>query len=760
MTALHSPRRALSPPRLEIPVLPEVPAMAISFNLPSTPVSRTPEPGFRSFAEPPVDRPTSPSPVGSPCCGHRPMRSPSPPPAAMAMAMAQMAQMAPLQFRSPSPVPSMSSTAPGGTSPWRRQPGEAPANLAPAPGRHAVPGTGLEALCAAGPAGSITQRLNDTHLVPLRHMLPLGPRSDSQTTQSTVMQAALDPSAAPQPQPQPSPLQGHRVVRSVLHPVPQPVMQPVMHPAMPYGMVPAAGTPVRAACCQLPPGVLVAMPPSAAPGTAPLAVPPVLRFSAQVASPRPVATSEAARQVHIPQEPPLPSSQLASPATPPHRLCGAPEGSPRLSPRSTQSPRGKGEDGEKTDLPAETKGEDSLSKQLRELQHAKEEAAAQVAQSEQAILMRKGQLKRETFLALKSGGLSEALRRWPSPEHPAGPCPAQTPSPRESRSSRAAMASRELQEESEQTEAVPLQALELEESPLPQAPVPPVPSTDAAPERTPPERTPPECTPPELPVTETLSRGSRMTKTESLPERLTFEEEAVRCCKTLNKIGGQISSEHLRDLRKPRQLPPQVVKLLQAIALLLGHKDVKVSNLKKLLADTLPQKLSAFDPRRITQLQRTKLRALLSSAEVQPDQIATLCLPFTSLAQWCECVMIFLSHTQMLQSEKEKEKAEKAEEPQTKPSRSSRGLSSLQIQPDLTRLSPEQLKEVKDLTITKPNIGSVVFHGTTDCSTLDLQKDIVLKRGYVLVYPDTKRKPPLGEGLNKPATVTMGANWR
>lgn len=30
----------------------------------------------------------------------------------------------------------------------------------------------------------------------------------------------------------------------------------------------------------------------------------------------------------------------------------------------------------------------------------------------------------------------------------------------------------------------------------------------------------------------------------------------------------------------------------------------------------------------------------------------------------------------------------------------------------------------------------VVFHGTTDCTDLDVARDIVLKRGYVLVYPD------------------------
>ena len=52
--------------------------------------------------------------------------------------------LSPSARRSTHQVPSMSSTAAaGGTSPWRRAPGEAPANLAPAPGRHAVPGTGL-----------------------------------------------------------------------------------------------------------------------------------------------------------------------------------------------------------------------------------------------------------------------------------------------------------------------------------------------------------------------------------------------------------------------------------------------------------------------------------------------------------------------------------------------------------------------------------------------------------------------------------------
>ncbi|CAE7909565.1 Nup98 [Symbiodinium sp. KB8] len=81
--------------------------------------------------------------------------------------------------------------------------------------------------------------------------------------------------------------------------------------------------------------------------------------------------------------------------------------------------------------------------------------------------------------------------------------------------------------------------------------------------------------------------------------------------------------------------------------------------------------------------------------------------------------------------------------------------SKLIVEPDLSQMSSEELAEVYDLTVTKPDIGSVVFHGVTDCRDLDIAQTVVLKRGYVLVYPDPAKKPPPGEGLNKHATVTM-----
>jgi hypothetical protein len=54
-----------------------------------------------------------------------------------------------------------------------------------------------------------------------------------------------------------------------------------------------------------------------------------------------------------------------------------------------------------------------------------------------------------------------------------------------------------------------------------------------------------------------------------------------------------------------------------------------------------------------------------------------------------------------------------------------------------------------------PNIPILNHWDSGEESLQDLEKDVLLKRGYVLVYPDPVRKPPKGSGLNKRATVTM-----
>ena len=75
--------------------------------------------------------------------------------------------------------------------------------------------------------------------------------------------------------------------------------------------------------------------------------------------------------------------------------------------------------------------EDTLAQQLKTLQHTKSMAAVTQASSEQEMAFRQDQLRRETFQVLRaagggaSGGLAEALRRWPSPAPAKQSLPAQ-----------------------------------------------------------------------------------------------------------------------------------------------------------------------------------------------------------------------------------------------------------------------------------------------------------------------------------------------
>jgi len=64
---------------------------------------------------------------------------------------------------------------------------------------------------------------------------------------------------------------------------------------------------------------------------------------------------------------------------------------------------------------------------------------------------------------------------------------------------------------------------------------------------------------------------------------------------------------------------------------------------------------------------------------------------------------------------------------------------------------------VRDLRVGRENIGHVTFIGDTDCRGLlpQLSEIMIIQQGEVVVYPEACKKPPVGQGLNKPASIVL-----
>lgn len=86
-------------------------------------------------------------------------------------------------------------------------------------------------------------------------------------------------------------------------------------------------------------------------------------------------------------------------------------------------------------------------------------------------------------------------------------------------------------------------------------------------------------------------------------------------------------------------------------------------------------------------------------------------------------------------------------------------IKGLHVSPDITRLDAQALTHITELSVSRPEVGSITFHGVTDCADMDLEALVHLEKGEVLVYPVPGSKPPVGQGLNKRATVTMFQCW-
>eukprot|EP00435_Cladocopium_sp_Y103_P029258 s1313_g7.t1 len=413
------------------------------------------------------------------------------------------------------------------------------------------------------------------------------------------------------------------------------------------------------------------------------------------------------------------------------------------------------------------RSEDSLARQLRALKEAKQRAASELAKSEKQIAQRQDQLRRETVQALQATPrLADALKRWPSP-----PPPCAEPRVQElialSEITNATTPMSQVEEELPGDSSTLLMPL-MDTVPSPPVPSPPSPSPLSPP--APPvllsaanpgvaalahERVPRKAE--EAPAKQ--SHGSNGVVPARLPRphdrSSEIQLELKRCRQALQRCVAGVTVSDLRQLRQLRRPPPGVVRTCEFISILLGEKEGKTVNFKKLLADSLATRLAAFEPHSITHAMRAQLRTLGTLTDGG-------CSACVALTRWCSCIRTYLDDGTRSGSPRRYpgEDGENSENvaPETAPGATvpvNGSASALVVSPELRQLSPEELRRVENLTITRKDVASVMFHGVTDCTDLDLEKDVLLKRGYVLVYPDPVRKPPKGSGLNKRATVTM-----
>lgn len=84
-------------------------------------------------------------------------------------------------------------------------------------------------------------------------------------------------------------------------------------------------------------------------------------------------------------------------------------------------------------------------------------------------------------------------------------------------------------------------------------------------------------------------------------------------------------------------------------------------------------------------------------------------------------------------------------------------LAGLEVEPELWRMSEVDLTTVRNLRVSRKGVGCVTFDGETDCRGLlpQLRELLVIEQGEVVVYPDPCKKPPVGQGLNKAASVVL-----
>lgn len=283
-----------------------------------------------------------------------------------------------------------------------------------------------------------------------------------------------------------------------------------------------------------------------------------------------------------------------------------------------------------------------------------------------------------------------------------------------------------------------------------------------------------------------LRRGSDLAATaRALAPRLNDEKLSVPAAAEMVKL------RDLRELRSFRNPPAVVIQVFEAVATILSISDPSWVRVKRMLDNGFLGQVQSFDPAKATLSQAERLAVLLQAPAFSDAALAERCPAVVALAAWCNAVGRSLQvstlqleaptppvppkaagargsppsrgASQRRSSEEldvEQQPPAAKRRPTPKRSMLSRpDLGGLDVLPDLWSMGQAELSRVRELSVSRKGVGVVTFHGSTDCRSLvtggRLSQIVVLRPGEVVVYPDQDKKPPVGMGLNKPATITL-----
>lgn len=266
-----------------------------------------------------------------------------------------------------------------------------------------------------------------------------------------------------------------------------------------------------------------------------------------------------------------------------------------------------------------------------------------------------------------------------------------------------------------------------------------------------------------------------------------FEDELDRVKEGIAACIDTISAKSFRELRQMSPHPDLLSRAFEAVLTLLGADDLKnKTNVRRYITK---EKLTGIDLMRVSISQFRRAQQVVNEPGFTEDEAQAVCAAAVPLVTWCHLVVGFLAKARFESSYEESApvadggvegctsraggsdspRGQEASVELPEPSDAQDGARAseapanpfgyLVVSPDLSRMSSVDLRQVTELSVSRPEVGSITFHGTTDCTNLDIPAIVHLDVGEVLVYPMPGTKPVVGQGLNKRATVTMYQCW-